>query len=74
MELYNIKKDPEQMNNLAGNSEYSEKLAELKAQLQKHLSETGDPRSKGLDPWQDYPFYAGEKYLKGQYLEEFRKR
>ena len=31
---------------------------------------TGDPRVIGESPWDDYPFYADEKYLKGKYLEE----
>ncbi|MCH2206377.1 MAG: sulfatase [Lentisphaerales bacterium] len=72
-ELYNIRKDPAQLNNLAGDPEYSGKKDELIKLLENRQKETGDPRVDGLDPWQDYPFYAGTKYLKPEHLEEVKK-
>lgn len=43
-ELYDLKKDPEQMNNLADSPEHKEILVKLKAQLLQELKTTDDPR------------------------------
>lgn len=73
-ELYNISKDPAQINNLAEKKEHQAKLEQLKEQLMRQLSADHDPRMQGLDPWQDYPFYSkGDKYLKGEYLIDFKR-
>jgi uncharacterized sulfatase len=72
-EIYDIKKDPAQMNNLADDPDYSWLKKMLKKDLEEYQKKTGDPRVFGQSPWDDYPFYAGEKYLKGQYLEEVLK-
>jgi N-sulfoglucosamine sulfohydrolase len=58
-ELYDLRADPGQMNNVAGVPEYSEILDELSARLQKYTAETGDPRALGKDaPWDFYPYYG----------------
>lgn len=72
-ELHNIRKDPEQLKNLAVDPEYSDKKAELITLLENRQRETKDPRIEGIDPWQDYTFYSGKKFLKGKYLEEIQK-
>jgi len=69
-ELYNIKIDPAQMVNLTDNPENVEVKKKLIKMLDQELYKSGDPRSKGLSPWDNYPFYAGTKYLKDEYLEE----
>ena len=69
-ELYDIKKDPAQLNNLADNSDYDWLKEILRKDLEAYQIKTADPRVLGKSPWDDYPFYAGEKYLKGHYLEE----
>ncbi len=46
-ELYDLKKDPDQLQNVAENPEYSARLGELKALLDKRLKETEDPRALG---------------------------
>ena len=69
-ELYDMKNDPEQMINLAGEQQYAEVMKALQQQLDEKLTLENDPRSRGEDPWQDYPFYFGEQYLKGKYLSE----
>lgn len=71
-ELYNIKNDPAQMKNLAEDPKYAEIKKQLIEMLDKDLLESGDPRAKGLSPWDAYPFYAGTKYLKGKYLDEVK--
>lgn len=72
-ELYNVKVDPAQVNNLAHKPEHQARMAKLKTQLNLRLKEDHDPRSKGLDPWQDYPFYRyNGALLKGEYLKEYQ--
>lgn len=43
-ELYDLKKDPHQMNNIASDSAYKEVVNKLKKQLMDELENTGDPR------------------------------
>ncbi len=43
-ELYDLKKDPHQVNNVAADPEYAQIRAKLEAQLMKELRRTGDPR------------------------------
>ncbi len=44
VELYDLGKDPHQMNNVAANPEYREAAKELEAKLMAELESTGDPR------------------------------
>ena len=46
-ELYDIKKDPGCLNNLAGNAQYSDIQGRLAKQLESFLTKTGDPRLVG---------------------------
>jgi len=58
-ELYDCKKDPYQLNNLASDPEYRSTLNELSKRLTKHLKATGDPReTTGKAPWDDWPYYG----------------
>lgn len=43
MKLFNLKKDPREMNNLAGNPEYAAKLQQLTALLEETMDEMDDP-------------------------------
>ena len=66
-ELYDVRKDPGQVVNLAGKPEYAETQKKLAAQLQKHLVRTKDPRALGLDaPWDYYPYYGLRRNKKWQ--------
>jgi uncharacterized sulfatase len=47
-ELYDLRKDPEQLNNVADDIEYSEHKKKLSAILMKELRSTGDPRALGI--------------------------
>jgi uncharacterized sulfatase len=69
-EIYDLKKDPDQLKNLSADPEYKWLKEMLRKDMEAYLKKTGDPRISGLSPWDDYPFYAGEKYLRGKYLEE----
>lgn len=46
-ELYDLSKDPHQLNNLAGNADYETQRQELSSRLMKILQKTGDPRVIG---------------------------
>lgn len=58
-ELYDVKNDPEQMNNLAGSVEYADIQKKMRKRLFDHLEETRDPRVVGgkVD-WDYYPYYG----------------
>jgi N-sulfoglucosamine sulfohydrolase len=58
-ELYDLKKDPEQLVNLAGNQEYNAVQNALRKKLFNHLSITQDPRVVGgAVDWDYYPYYG----------------
>ncbi|MEN6323659.1 MAG: sulfatase [Proteiniphilum sp.] len=57
-ELYDLKKDPEQINNVAYDPNYSNIMQELRIQLDSYLKKTGDPRETGKPiMWDCYPQY-----------------
>lgn len=60
-ELYNTAIDPYQISNIAGNPSFQEEQTYLKQLLFKYLEDTGDPRSKGESPWDEYPYSGGPK-------------
>jgi len=69
-ELYDLRSDPGQVNNLAELQEYAEVLNELSARLLDYTAGTGDPRALGLDaPWDYYPYY-GVRKNKDWYVDE----
>jgi len=69
VELYDCRKDPDQVNNLAGNPKYAGTIKELSQQLVAYLKQTGDPRFTGKPVmFDEYPYQAG--YMKERF-EEF---
>lgn len=48
-ELYDLKQDPHQMVNIAGQLEYADAQKRLRTDLERWMSETGDPRAKNGD-------------------------
>lgn len=55
-ELFDIKKDPGCLNNLAEKAEFAEVKQQLSDRLLEYLKETGDPRVSGNgDVWETYP-------------------
>jgi len=64
-ELYDLRKDPGQLNNVAYQAEYSEITDRLHTQLMSYLRETGDPRALAKSAlWDYYPYY-GRKVTEG---------
>lgn len=58
-ELYDLRSDPGQMNNVASIDEYSEIKEDLGTMLRDYTAGTGDPRALGQDaPWDFYPYYG----------------
>ncbi|MFK7852125.1 MAG: sulfatase [Akkermansiaceae bacterium] len=58
-ELYDCRKDPNQIDNLAADPAYQETLAKLRARLSAHLKATGDPRENSENPpWDAWPYYG----------------
>ena len=58
-ELYDLRRDPHQMNNVAGKAGYLEEQERLRDTLFEHLKKTGDPRLTGGDVnWDYYPYYG----------------
>jgi arylsulfatase A-like enzyme len=58
-ELYDLAKDPAQLENVAEKPELAETKKALRAELDRWMAETGDPRAKGeTDLWDRYPYYG----------------
>lgn len=65
-ELYDLSKDPDQLNNLAGDRQYGATTKKLAAQLTADLEATGDPRVVGGgDKFDDYPYLGGAPKFPG---------
>ena len=58
-ELYDLKKDPYQMTNVAGRPEYAEAQKRMRGELDRWMRETGDPRAMADDDrWDRYPYFG----------------
>ena len=67
-ELYDLRLDPFQLNNVASLPKYAEIKRDLSAQLQEYTAETGDPRALGKDAlWDNYPIYYDRPINKNWY-------
>ena len=59
-ELYDLSKDPHQINNVAGQPAYAAAQKQLRAQLDQWMKDTADPRAvKDDDHWDRYPYFGG---------------
>jgi N-sulfoglucosamine sulfohydrolase len=59
-ELYDLAKDPHQIENIAGRAEYITRKSELRRQLNDWMKQTEDPRATSEDdPWDRYPYFGG---------------
>ncbi|CAA6677766.1 MULTISPECIES: sulfatase-like hydrolase/transferase [unclassified Lentimonas] len=59
VKLFNVKKDPMEMHNLADNPEYAEKVQQLTAQLEDSMDAMGDPMTSLAKA--DFPKAKGKK-------------
>lgn len=58
-ELYDLRKDPDQLNNVADRSEYAKSKEKLAGALMAELKATKDPRGLGKgDIFDEYPYYG----------------
>ncbi|MEC9475416.1 MAG: sulfatase [Planctomycetota bacterium] len=65
-ELYDLKKDPDQLVNVAEDSQYQETLERLKNRLFAELKKTGDPRVTGEGPdFDQFPYLGGAPRFPG---------
>jgi N-sulfoglucosamine sulfohydrolase len=61
-ELYDLHKDPYQLNNVAADPGYAKATEELASRLMAELKATGDPRALGTgDVFDTYPYYGGRQ-------------
>jgi N-sulfoglucosamine sulfohydrolase len=59
-ELFDLSKDPDQVNNVAGQPGYAEVQRKLRAELDRWMVETADPRATGeTDLWDKCPYVGG---------------
>lgn len=60
-ELYDLKKDPDQVLNVADKTAYQEPLKKLRAKLAAWMKDSRDPRATSdADVWDTYPYYGGQ--------------
>jgi arylsulfatase A-like enzyme len=65
-ELYDLRKDPGQMTNVAGEKAYAHVREQLAARLLAELEATGDPRAVGgAERLEAYPYYGGSPMKPG---------
>lgn len=58
-ELYDLKRDPEQLVNVAGQPAHRDAQRRLRLELDRWLRETGDPRAtRDDDRWDRFPYYG----------------
>ena len=71
-ELYNVRNDPYQLNNLAGDNDYHEVLLSMRNKLINYLRKTEDPRFTDEVPkFNEYPYRTG--YLDKEKLREMKE-
>jgi arylsulfatase A-like enzyme len=59
-ELYDLRRDPDQLKNVAGQTAHRAAQQRLRDDLNRWLRETGDPRAtKDDDRWDRFPYYGG---------------
>ena len=58
-ELYNLRKDPQQLDNVAANPQYVRAKSALRSALLKWMRDTRDPRvATGAGAWDRYPYFG----------------
>ncbi|MGB2712928.1 MAG: sulfatase [Vicinamibacterales bacterium] len=66
-ELYDLRRDPWQVVNVADDSQHARIKAELRSALDRWMRETGDPRAtSAADPWDRYPYYGQPAQREGR--------
>lgn len=74
-ELYDLKKDPHEINNLANEPEYEKIKTKLRAELDQWMKTTADPRATpdgGDDRWDQFKYSGGAAKTKKKGKEQSR--
>ncbi|MBL9211722.1 MAG: sulfatase [Opitutaceae bacterium] len=59
-ELYDLRRDPHQLRNLARDPAYATTRTDLRARVERWMRETADPRvDPTYDAWDKYPYFGG---------------
>ena len=59
-ELYDLRKDPDQLRNIANDDHFSEAKSKLRKELDEWMRQTSDPRVDGTnDAWSAYEYFGG---------------
>ena len=59
-ELFDLRKDPHQLANVAADPAYATARKELRARVEKWMKDTADPRvDPAYDAWDRYPYFGG---------------
>jgi hypothetical protein len=59
-ELFDLRKDPAQIVNVAESADYAATRKELRARVEKWMRDTGDPRvDPANDAWDASPYFGG---------------
>lgn len=59
-ELYDLRNDPDQLDNVAGQPAYAAALGQMRARVDAWMKETADPRLDAkFDEFDNYPYYGG---------------
>jgi N-sulfoglucosamine sulfohydrolase len=59
-ELYNLREDPDQVRNIAGDPRHVKTLKSLRERVQRWMKSTGDPRARkpAIDPFDGYRYFG----------------
>jgi uncharacterized sulfatase len=72
-ELYDVVNDPGCGRNLAGEAAHAETLKTMRAELERTLTASGDPRMHGRgDIWESYPRHSPMRPQLGGFAEQGR--
>jgi uncharacterized sulfatase len=69
-ELYDLRRDPSCMENLAPSNEHGDACRQLRDRLMKLLTEQGDPRIAGSDVFDSYPRVSGMRPELGGFAQQ----
>ena len=61
-ELYDLEKDPHQVNNVAADPAYAQQLQRLRGEMDEWMKQTADPRAEAggeYDAFDKYPYFGG---------------
>lgn len=73
-ELYDLRRDPEQLNNVAGDPAYAETRRQLRARVEQWMRDTADPRiDPEYDGWDEFPYFGGNVIDENGNLKPRRK-